>query len=287
MWVGMMNTCFRSNHNLALQWMYAVKDLKQIHYMFPTVSKVSNVIDSILEKHDLHNCIFAEIYNYMDFGNTLTWRFGSPNTDLYLFTPNRMYIDKYNPFLNLWKNCDIDDGVLDNYNQTKYMQTENLLDLPDSYNLFLMQEPSEHMLDAMSYARDRKVYTIFKQHPLSEVYIHFSDSEYIIMVDDSYNLDHLLNNADRIFSSYSSVSLNAMLKGIPTATYDTMTYSEIVPRISTAYELEDIEPVDYLKLKQFLSWYTHKLCIDVSKTGFEDRIEQRIVDFSKGKNVLQ
>lgn len=275
-----MNTCLRSNFNLAFQWMYALRGMKQTHYMFRDILKVSTLVDSILEKRGLSNCIFAELYNYMDFQHTLTWRFGSPNTELYLFTPNRQYLDKTNPFLNQWRDCVIDPGITDIF-RTKYSQGERLMDLPDRYNLFVMQDgidaEHEHMIDAMNYAREQKVYTIFKQHPLTENCIQTSD--YIIFADASYNLDHLLNHADRVSSSWSTVSLNAMLKGIPCATYDTMTFSEIVPIIRTARELEDIEAVDYSDLQRFLSWYVHKLCIDVSKEGFEERIEQRIVDF--------
>jgi hypothetical protein len=279
----------RSNLNLALKWMSAVKSKKQIHYIFPNVIKISNLVDSILEKHGLSNCIFAELDGYMNFDNTLTWRFGSPNPNLYVFTPNRMYLDKNNPFLNLWKNCDLDESVMQTF--AKYVQPQKILELPESYNLFLMQDSLgleyEHFMDAVRYAHERKVYTIFKQHPLTEVCTHFSDSEYTIFVDASYNLDHLVNNADKVFSSWSSVGLSAMLAGKVTATYDTMSYSEIMPRISTAYELEDVEPVDRDDLCRFLSWFTHKLCIDVTKEGFDDRIEKRIVDFSKGINVLQ
>jgi hypothetical protein len=260
--------------------MNGVKGLPQTHYMFPNMLKVANLVDAILEKHDLRNCIFAELYNNMNFEQTLTWRFGSPKTDLYVFTPNKMYLDKVNPFLHQWKECDIDHDVTKIFG-TKYSQGSRIIDLPDKYNLFLLQDnigpEYDHMLDAMKYAEEQKVYTVFKQHPLTEICIHNSD--YIIFADANCNLDHLLDNADKVFSSWSSVSLNAMLKGKPCATYDTMAFSEIVPKIDSAYQLEDIEPVNQDDLSRFLSWFTHKLCIDVSKEGFEEKIEQRIVSF--------
>jgi hypothetical protein len=277
----------RSNYNLALRWMHAVLGLPQTHYMFPDVLKVAILVDKILTERGLKNCIFAEIHSYMEFQNVLSWRFGLPNPELFVFAPNRMYIDKNNPFLELWRDCDIDDKILDVYrsrSNNKYKQPSKKLELPSSYNLFVLQDSigseQDHLNDALAYARDTKTYTVFKQHPLTKIDI--KQNEYAIFADSSYDLDHLLDNADAVSSSWSSTSLNAMLRGKRTATYDLMPYSEIVPRIDIAYQLENVEPVSDEVLSRFLSWFTHKLCIDVSKEDYESRIEKRIVDFSNG-----
>jgi hypothetical protein len=260
--------------------MHGVRNLHQTHYIFPIVFKVASAVDRILEKHNLSNCIFSELYDHANFDHTLTWRFGSPNINFFVFAPNHQYLDRVNPFLNQWKTSDIDPNITDHFG-SKYIPASNKIQLPDQYNLFLMQDSIgaeyDHLMDAINYANDRKVYTIFKQHPLTQITI--PESKYAIFADANCNLDHLLDNAERVFSSWSSVSVNAMIRGKPVASYDTTAFSEILPMINTAYELEDVQPVDQTDLKRFLSWYAHELCIDVTYSNFEERIEQRIINF--------
>jgi hypothetical protein len=129
----------------------------------------------------------------------------------------------------------------------------------------------------MNYAQERKVYTVFKQHPMTDICI--QNSDYVIFADKECNLDHLLDSADKVFSSWSSVSVNAMVRGKSCASYDTTPFSEILPKITTARQLEDIEPVNPNDLNRFLSWYLYELCIDITKEGYEERIEKRVVDF--------
>lgn len=268
----------------------------QIHYMFADMMKLAILVDSILEKRNLRNCIFAQVEHTdsMKFENTLTWRHGSPSPKYSVFTPNRTYIERENPMLHLWKDCDVDSNILDIYTKSSnsmYIQPDNTIELPDDYNLFLLQNIELEYyktVDAMQYATARKIYTVFKLHPLTK-----KDewdklghkSEYTIFADSSVNLDYLLDSAKKVFSVWSSVSLNAALRGIPCATYDNISYSEIIPTIKTAYEIDNINAVNTEDLKRFLSWYTHKLCIDTSLVGFEERIEQRIVDFHSGTPI--
>jgi hypothetical protein len=258
-----------------------VKDLQQTHYMFAQTIKVAKIVDAILEKHGLTNCIFSEIVDPMKFERKLTWRFGSPKVEFFVFTPNRQYLDRENPFLHAWKECDIDPMITGRFG-TKYSEGNVIMELPERYNLFLMQDNMnkelDHFSDAVEYAKTHKVYTVFKQHPLTKITV--PQSEYVIFVDGSHNLSHLLDGADKVSSSYSSVSVNAMIRGKVCASYDTTPFSEILPKIKTARELEDMQPVNQDDLKRFLSWYAHKLCIDVTQEDFEERIEQRIVDFN-------
>jgi len=281
------------NRNTVLLWINKVVQYKEMHSSFSPTLKVATLVDSILEKRDLKNCIFADPDDAQEFTNVLTWRFGIPNLEYFIFSPNRAYIDKNNPQWNYWKNTTLDQSVVDLYrsrSNTEYPQPEGVPELPSSYNLFVMQDPVgieyNHIVDAAAYATQSKSYTVFKRHPLALNKIVGLDSEYAIFIDASYNLNHLVEKADRVFSSWSSVSLNAMLADKPCATYDPMIFSELVPTIKSAAELKDIPPVSRNDLGKFLTWYSTKLCINVKEDGYEERIEKRILDHAAGSNVL-
>jgi len=281
------------NRNSVLQWISKVVQFEPMRPSFAPTLKIATLVDSILTKRDLKNCIFADPDDTREFTNTLTWRFGIPNIEYFIFSPNRTYIDKNNPRLNFWKDIELNQSIVDLYrnrSNTEYPQPEAIPDLPSSFDLFVMQDPvgSEynHIVDAAAHATQSKTYTVFKKHPLALTKVSGLESEYAIFIDAAYNLNHLIEKCDRVFSSWSSVSLNAMLADKPCATYDPMIFSELIPTIKSAAELRDVPPVDRTDLGKFLTWYSTKLCINVKEEGYEEKIEQRIVDHAAGSNVL-
>ena len=120
-----------------------------------------------------------------------------------------------------------------------------------------------------------------------EVYVREGlTSEYSIFIDN-VNTDSLIPNANRVYSADSAVSLNAMLAGKPTATFHPMDLSEVVPMITEPEELDNVEPVPLSVQNQFLSWYYHKLVIDIDSPDFESKMESIMIRFKNGEGTKE
>lgn len=275
--------------------MHGIRGLPETYYMVPDVMRVALGVDTILSKRQLSNCIFAELGSAMEFDQTLTWRFGTPYPELYLFTPNRMYIEQNNPMLYLWQNVEPDPLILEKYRaRTKYSQgVERDFNLPENFVLFAMQDnfPDEYVnvMRMAAYAEDQKVHVIFKQHPLTATTI--ATSDYVHFAGKSQNLDHLIRQASCVVSMGSSVCLTAALRGKPVATIAQTPFSELIPQVNKEYRVVDwigeIEPIDHEDLCRFMTWWAKHLCIDVSQEDYLERIEKRIVDFTAGTTVQE
>ena len=290
------------NYRMVLKWAHswanaagADDKLKQmIKKMLPPYIKAAKCIDKYSKQYEIP-CVFVESSKVQILRNALTWTSGSPNINLIKLTFNSEYTYfRDNPRYGFWKDEEIDPNIISkfkSFNNNRFPQPDQEIELPENYDLFFLQIPHSkdrnETIDALKYCKDRKIYTLFKGHPTSpfpgnkkvwdklkeEGYV----SEYSIYVEAE--TDFLIKNARRTYSSTSVCSLNSILQNKITATYNDNDLSEIVPTMKTAYELDDVEPIKQEDIERYLSWYYHKLCIDVYNENCDERIEKRILNF--------
>lgn len=266
------------------------------------LKKFNEALDVIANKHDVPYSMRKSASRNHMFDITLIYIGGSPFYNHFKLTTAGDYIYQ-NPKLNLYKNWDIDENILSVYDDTKmnrYTQPDGIFQPDREYDLFLMQQlhngkdatlaPKDEAitLDAIRYATETKTYTIFKAHPSTSVpnkvrWDMWEDngliSEYTKYIDNCHLTD-VIKYANRVYSANSAVSVNALVLGKPVATYRPIDVSEIVPTITTAYEMDNIFATSKEETMQFLTWYYHRLSINIDLDGFEDKIE-RIVQGNK------
>lgn len=266
----------------------------------PHLIKFCDVVDAASQKYGIP-CVMYEAYPVAGHETTLTYQAGSPNFNLFRLLPGGWYIYR-NPFLHLWKECDVDEGIEDVFagmSNDRYHQPHGAVELPADYNLYFMQIESQLLRDdqacrsALSHARETKTYTVFKSHPATDIpskvtWERYTNegliSEYSIFVENM-STDDLTRNANFVYSSDSAASFNAFLQGKRVATFHQTDLSEIVPIIETPYELDNIQPASSEQRKQFLSWYYHNLSIDIFKDGFDEKIHDIVQMASVGKTA--
>lgn len=305
-------------HDQWKQWLVLRKHQPLKLKNFPHLSKFSESIKRLSDKHQIPY-VFADAHKAQYLEYSLIFRGGSPNYKLFKMTPYGDYVTRW-PMYHLWKDCDIDEGIIDRFNampNNRYIQPDSKTETPESYDLYLMQMnlastpmlPHNPHLDvesgtpkddvvcrkALKYVKENKIYTIFKAHPTTtipsskvwEIYKREGlVSEYSIFVDD-VNTDSLIPKANRVYSADSAVSLNAMLAGKRVATFHPMDLSEVVPMIKTPEDLDDIEPISLEDQKRFLSWYYHKLAIDIDDPNYEDKMESIMIRFKNGERTRE
>lgn len=148
-------------------------------------------------------------------------------------------------------------------------------------------------LDAMKYATENKKLTLFKNpHAQGDRVRNWNDlerdgfvSRYTRYVEG--NIDKMIDGANRVYSSDSMATFQAMLKGKPTASYYNLMISEVTPVITTAKDMENVRPVPHKDMLRFLSWFYHKLSIDIYTNDAQDKLEELIVQFKKGKRTKE
>tara|TARA_R110000868_G_scaffold353302_2_gene614548 strand:- start:131 stop:1171 length:1041 start_codon:yes stop_codon:yes gene_type:complete len=148
-------------------------------------------------------------------------------------------------------------------------------------------------LDAMKYATENKRLTLFKNPHAQGTRVRDWDdlerdgfvSKYTVYVEG--NIDKLIEGARIVYSSDSMSTFQAMLNGKPTATYYNLMISEVTPVISTAKDMENIRPVPYKDMLRFLSWFYHKLSIDIYSDDASDKLERLIRNFKKGNRTKE
>lgn len=234
--------------------------------------------------------------------NHLIYNEGSPNFYKFKMCPNGDYIVT-NPRLHLWKNTKTNPYIwetLDSSNDKYQVETiQFTFDQP--YDLFLLQMVSTKDLrptvDALYHATKNKRVTLFKKHPavgdgtdFDIVWKKFESygliTNYTILIENVDN-DALVKNARVVYSADSAVTYNALIRGIPTATYRDTDLSEIVPVIKNADCISEIPKINHTETEQFLTWYHEKLVIDVTKHDYKQK-RDRVVDmYSVGMSTAE
>lgn len=261
-----------------------------------TLGKLLEVADFVDEASHKHNayCMFNE-YVRLNHENTLFWFVGAPQNLFLKFVSQNEYtfIRKNTPEHNFWKIYEIDPNIKElllSKNTDKYLQLEDDSNLPDRYDLFLLQlvngKDKEQSFKVLDFIKKQKIPTLLKRHPLhrKELFEEFWKeaqgfgilSEYAIPIFGDTN--KLIKNATRVYSVDSAASFNALLHNVPVYTFEKMFFSEIVPTCNL-YSMDEIPQPSQEDILKYLSWYYHSFVIDTESDNWKDRIEQRIVNF--------
>ncbi len=222
----------------------------------------------------------------------------SPFARMFKVSPSGYYI--YNFEQNdLWKRHSIDEQILNRFSTdtNKYTQPESLYEIQhEDYVLFCLQANASRlnhpfnirgMYDILKWSKDTKTPVYFKMHP------HMNEDSHLIkmwskldqhglvtdltrMVDKSYQLDHLIDNSKAVWTFSSGAGFQAILKNKPVAHfYENTDYSAISLYAKTPEEAITAKPVSDEDKLRFLSWYYHKLTLDVTALNFLERLDER------------
>lgn len=222
----------------------------------------------------------------------------SPFARLFKVSPSGYYL--YNFQQNdLWKRHKIDDTIRQYFsiNSNKYTQPAGLYDIQhDKYILFCFQSNASRInhpfnirgiYDILKWSKETNTPVYFKEHP------HMKEDSHLInmwnklkkagfvtditrFIGKEYQLDHLIDNSSAVWSFSSGAGFQAVLKNKPVVHfYENTDYSAIANYAKT--------PEDAIKAKcardedclRFLSWYYHKLTIDVTSSNFTERLNER------------
>jgi hypothetical protein len=268
----------------------------------PLLIKFSKALEESSKKYNV-SYLLGESGLTHQYDHVLIYHAGSPNFNMFKLLPGHDYIYK-NPFLNLWKECDIDSNILEVFSSManqRYLEGDKQACTYSDYDLCLMQmeavipRDDEVCRKSLNFAKESKTLTLFKSHPSTAVSSKTTwdtykkeglVSDYSVFVED-FEFNSVIDGANRIYSSDSAVSFNALLKNKKVATFHEIDLSEVVPIISSHSELDNIESIPDCDRLQFLSWYYHKLSIDVLKPDYQEKIDQTVMLVSKGKTSIE
>lgn len=222
----------------------------------------------------------------------------SPFARMFKFSPSGYYL--YNFKQNdLWKRHRIDEGIEQYFSgdTNKYTQTTNLYEIEhDNYVLFCLQanvSTLNHqfnirgMFDILKWSKETKTPVYFKEHPymnsdshILKMWDKLKDAGYVTditkMISKDYQLDHLIDNSAAVWSFSSGTGFQAILKNKPVVHfYEETDYSAIAHYAKTPEEAILAKSASHDDKLRFLSWYYHKLTIDVTATTFLERLDER------------
>lgn len=222
----------------------------------------------------------------------------SPFARMFKASPSGYYL--YNFQLNdLWKRQSIDYDVEKHFiwNTNKYTQPSTLYDIEhDDYVLFCMQSNASRinhpfnirgMYDILKWSKETKTPVYFKVHPhmqedshLLKMWNKLSDAGYVTditrLIEKDYQLDHLIDNSKAVWTFSSGAGFQAVLKNKPVAHfYENTDYSAIAHYAKTPEDASTAKQASDEDRLRFLSWYYHKLTLDVTSPKFIERLDER------------
>ena len=235
----------------------------------------------------------------------------SPFARLFKVSPNGYYLYNYEN-IDLWKKAQVDTDILSKYlyHTNKYKQPATLYEPNISdYILFTLQANAtfaKHsfnirgLFDIVKWANNNKQHILFKLHPFTPENSHIHNTwrilqehgyitQYTVLIGKEYNLDSLIDGSKAVWTFSSGSGFQAILKGKPVAHFFKDTdYQPIATFATSPEEASSSKVCDTDKLYQYLSWYYHKLTIDVTADNFIDRLDRRFHDvYKKGKTLDQ
>ncbi len=211
-------------------------------------------------------------------------------------SPHRYYIENFTP--KLWMNTDVDSTIRDKFiDANKYVPKKDIFQFTESFILFTLQSVNfrrdslsqRTLLELVHWAESNKRYILFKLHPFTSEdnpTLIFWDKlvqasvvkKYAVLVGTDYNTDDLIQRADMVWTHSSGTSLSAVLAGKPVAAFSDKTdYAELYTTCQSPEEAANVQAKPQQEIDRFLSWYYHKLIIDVSRTDLYDQIHNRIL----------
>jgi len=243
---------------------------------------------------------FNKKYDPVAMSNTLEYTENSPMFEYFKLSPHSYYLNHF-PNDTLWKCCDVDSDILTIFKNTnKYQQNIKRFSFDKPYILFTLQSnrsllPHSFMPDILIkivlWATKTKNYVIFKLHPFTDTNSHILKywkqldrlgyiTDYTVLVDSSYNLDHLLANAQQVWTFSSGSGMQAVIAGKPVshfyANVDFMTMAKFSTSPEEAFITRQISETDRLR---FLTWYFTKLTINSESADLMSRLRHRLEQF--------
>ncbi len=164
--------------------------------------------------------------------------------------------------------------------------------LDKNYNRQLVQK-------TLQFAKENKVHILFKLHPftnyrtrfLQDLIIFKGDnllSPYSHIVSHKYNTNHLITNAQQVWTFSSGVALEAVIKHKKVVSFYSSNDFDAVVNIAyspeEAFYSNKINTEDSLR---FLTWYYYKLCIDLFSNTFDYNLYDRCDKFFNKKLSLK
>jgi hypothetical protein len=270
----------------------------------------NNAVQTLIPKYNGVLVYYKYVKNKIHMSNDLLeYSESSPFARLFKISPNGYYLYNYLPN-NLWNRQDIDNHILEKYliHTNKYSQPTSLYNIQHKdYILFCLQSNASYLphsfnlkglFDIVKWANSNNKVVYFKIHPFTAADSHIFkiwqkliDNGYInnqtVLVDKTYNLDHLIDNCKAVWTFSSGAGFQAILKNKPVAHfYQHTDYAPIATFANTPEEAYSAVRVSESDKLRYLSWYYHKLTIDVTNSNFIDRLDERFSQvFKKGMSI--
>jgi hypothetical protein len=222
----------------------------------------------------------------------------TPFARMFKVSPKGYFLYNYEPY-DLWKRHSIDNNIISKYTYetNKYTQPDKTFTIQhQDYILFCLQANATYLphsfnvrglFDIVKWSKEHSKPVYFKLHPHTKPDSHIyklwqklKDNGYItditVLIDSSYNLDHLIDNSLAVWTFSSGAGFQAILKNKPVSHfYQETDYATIANFVSTpeqAFLSKQTNEEDKLR---YLSWYYHKLTMDVTSNTFVDRLDER------------
>lgn len=277
---------------------------KNSHYIKKfneAVMSIHDRYDGVLEYHNISRRTGQS-------KESLEYTENSPFFRLFKISPARFYLDHFDRDY-LWKRHSIDPAILSRYEKetNKYSQSDNLFDIQHDYILFTLQSNenlADHsfniktLIDILRWSKENRKHVYFKLHPFTSENSHVvmfwealksrgEVSEYSVLVGKDYNLDHLIDNCEALWTFSSGSGFQGVIKRKPVAHfYPNVDFRAVSQFARTPEEASLAMKPNEDELMRFLSWYYHKLTIDVSDESLIDKLNQRFTMFFKEKKTI-
>jgi len=243
---------------------------------------------------------FNKKFNATLLNNTLEYTENSPIFEYFKLSPNSYYLNEF-PDDNLWRSCDIDSSVYSLFQDTnKYKQSPELFIFDKPYILFTLQSNGSKLVHSFNaetfirivmWATTNKKYILFKLHPY-----HFPNSnietcwkyldkkgyisDYVMLVDKRYNLDHLIKNAEQVWTFSSGAGMQAVIYNKPVAHFwKNVDFFPVANFVTTPEEAYLTKKPSNEDITRFLTWYFTKLTINSESVNLEKRLRHRLEQY--------
>lgn len=270
------------------------------------ISIFNNAISAIKDNFISGNIYYNKIVKQRDIvKNSLIYEETSPYVNLFTLAPKSYYMqDVY--FTNLWKHVDIDSNILNIFasmKQTKYKNTDVEYDIPSKYILFALQSDSKHLdknyskelvKNILSFATNTQTHIIFKLHPFTNPRTRFLNdllefkannllSKYTHIISHKFSTNHLVNNAEQIWTFSSGVALQAVVANKKSVSFSNTNYAPAVIKVNCPEEAYYCSAPSTDIILRFLTWYYHKINLNVLSTNFEEALFDKCNNFFNKK----
>lgn len=274
------------------------------------IDKFNTGVSSLVDKYNGVLLYYKYVKNVKhDSNDILEYTESSPFTRLFKVSPNGYFIYNY-PQTDLWKRHSIDDSILDKYlvNTNKYAQPDSIYPIQHTdYILFCLQATATYLphsfnisglFNIVRWAKHNNKAVYFKLHPntpdnshIYKIWYKLKYNGYItdhtILIGKQYNLDNLIDNASAVWTFSSGAAFQAILKDKAVVHfYPDTDYAPIATFAETpeqAYTASIISEEDKLR---YLSWFYHKLTIDVTATDFINKLDERFLQVFKKRMTI-